>query len=57
MLWYSRAEVKELECIDVLDVECANKRLIEVQYDECQGILGVHCVANRLVDVEDLDCM
>ena len=50
-------EVEELECIDVLDVECVDERLIEVQYDECQGILCVHCVAERLADVEDRDCM
>ena len=50
-------EVEELECIDVVDVHCVDKRLMEVENVECMGILDVHFVAEGLAQARDGDCV
>ena len=52
-------ERQELECVEVADVHCVDKRLMQVEVGdvECMVMLDAHFIAERLVQIDDGGCV
>ena len=47
-------DILDVECLGILDIDCAAGWLFEVEELECFDVVDVHCVDKTLMQVEDV---